>query len=201
MTYDVKLIFIKVCYPLISLRGFLMNDIIEIRLHGRGGQGAVTAAELLAVSAFKDGKFSQAFPKFGPERRGSPVESYCRISNEFINLRTEVYNPDHVIVLDDSLRKIVDITEGLSKKGIILMNSDRKRRFNDFEVYNLDANKIAMEVLGRPIVNTVMLGAFAKATNLISLRSLVESINERFEGEMKDKNVLAVERAYRETVI
>jgi pyruvate ferredoxin oxidoreductase gamma subunit len=178
-----------------------MNDIIEIRLHGRGGQGAVTAAELLAVSAFKDGKFSQAFPKFGPERRGSPVESYCRISNEFINLRTEVYNPDHVIVLDDSLRKIVDITKGLSKDGIILVNSDRKRRFNNYDVYNLDANKIAMEVLGRPIVNTVMLGAFAKATNLISLRSLVESISERFEGEMKDKNVLAVERAYRETVI
>ena len=178
-----------------------MNNVIEIRIHGRGGQGAVTAAELIAVSAFKNGKFSQAFPKFGPERRGSPVESFCRISDEFIHLRTEVYTPDHVIILDDSLPKVVDITEGLSKEGIILINSDRKMKFNNYRVYNLDANKIAMEVLGRPIVNTVMLGAFAKATNLVSLKNLVESISERFEGELKDKNVLAVERAYRETLV
>lgn len=176
-----------------------MNNVIEIRIHGRGGQGAVTAAELIAVSAFKDGKFSQAFPKFGPERRGSPIESFCRISKEFINLRTEVYTPDHVIVLDDSLPKVVDITEGLSSKGIILMNSDRKTKFNSFDVYNVDANKIAMEIIGRRIINTIMLGAFAKATNLISLKSLIESIKERFEGEMKKKNVLAVKRAYKET--
>ncbi|UCC91595.1 MAG: pyruvate ferredoxin oxidoreductase subunit gamma [Candidatus Aenigmatarchaeota archaeon] len=176
-----------------------MGKVIEIRIHGRGGQGAVTAAELIAISAFKDGKFSQAFPKFGPERRGSPVESYIRISDEFINLRTEVYTPDHVIVLDDSLPRVVDITEGLSSRGIIMMNSDRKRRFNNYDVYNLDANRIAMEILGRPIFNTIMLGAFAKATNLISLKSLLESINERFEGEMREKNALAVKRAYEET--
>lgn len=159
----------------------------------------MTAAELLAASAFRDGKFTQAFPKFGPERRGSPVESFCRISEDFINLRTEVYTPDHVIVLDDSLPKIVDITEGLRKGGIILMNSERKEKFNNYDVYNVDANRIAMEVLGRPIVNTVMLGAFAKATKLTSLESLLESISERFEGEMREKNVLAVKRAYEET--
>lgn len=180
-------------------KGFLMAKVIEIRIHGRGGQGAVTAAELLAVSAFKDGKFSQAFPKFGPERRGSPIESYCRISKEFINLRTEVYTPDHIIVLDDSLPRIVDITEGLRERGIILINSDRERRFNNYDVYSLDANRIAMEVLGRPIVNTVMLGAFAKATRLISLENLIESIKERFRGEIREKNVMAVERAYKET--
>jgi pyruvate ferredoxin oxidoreductase gamma subunit len=176
-----------------------MAKVIEIRIHGRGGQGAVTAAELIAVSAFKDGKFSQAFPKFGPERRGSPIESYCRISNEFINLRTEVYTPDHVIVLDDSLPRVVDITEGLGESGIILINSDGKMRFNNYNVYSVDANRIAMEVLGRPIVNTVMLGAFAKATKLISLESLLESVKERFEGGIREKNVLAVNRAYKET--
>lgn len=178
-----------------------MTNVIEIRVHGRGGQGAVTAAELLAVSAFKDGRFSQAFPKFGPERRGSPVESFCRISDEFITLRTEVYDPDHVIVLDDSLPKVVNITEGLSKKGTILMNSEGKMKFNSYDVYTVDANKIAMEVLGRPIVNTVMLGAFAKATNLVSLKNLLESVKERFEGELRKKNVLAVKRAYEETNI
>lgn len=177
----------------------LITKILEIVVHGRGGQGAVTAAELLAVSAFKDGKFTQAFPKFGPERRGSPVESFCRISDNFITLRTQVYSPDHVIILDDSLTKVVDVTTGLSKDGIILINSDRKRNFKGFDVYNVDASRIAMDVLGRPIVNTVMLGAFAKATNLISLKNLVESIKERFEGDLRKKNVLAVKRAYEET--
>ena len=139
-----------------------MTKITEIRIHGRGGQGAVTAAELLAVSAFKDGKYTQAFPKFGPERRGSPVESFCRISDEFINLRSEVYTPDHVIVLDDSLTKAVDITGGLSREGVILINSDRRRKFNHYKVYTVNATKIALEILGRPIVNTVMLGRSPK---------------------------------------
>ncbi|MEE9323265.1 MAG: pyruvate ferredoxin oxidoreductase subunit gamma [Candidatus Aenigmarchaeota archaeon] len=177
-----------------------MSKVIEIRVHGRGGQGAVTAAELIAVSAFKDGKFSQAFPKFGPERRGSPLESFCRISDEFINLRTEIYTPDHVIVLDDSLPKVVDITEGLSRKGVILINSDRKVSFNHYKVYTVNATKIALEILGRPIVNTVMLGAFAKATNLITLKSLIDSIKERFKGDIRKKNIKAVKRAYEEAV-
>lgn len=178
-----------------------MNTITEIRIHGRGGQGAVTAAELIAIAAFKDGKFSQAVPHFGPERRGSPVEAYCRISNEFITLRTQVYNPDCVIVLDDSLPKVVDITEGLSGDGIILINSDRRKKFDSYRVCSVDANRIAMEVLGKPIVNTIMLGSFAKATKLISLGSLVKSISERFEGDMRKKNILAVKRAYEETVV
>jgi len=179
----------------------LVTNILEIVIHGRGGQGAVTAAELLAVSAFKDGKYTQAFPRFGPERRGSPVQSYCRISDEFITLRTQVYNPDNVIVLDDSLPKVINITRGLPREGIILINSERKMKFNGYKVYTVDANKIALEILGRPIVNTVMLGAFAKATDLISLENLVVSIKERFEGELKKKNVLAVKRAYKETVV
>jgi len=179
----------------------LVTDILEIVFHGRGGQGAVTAAELLAVSAFKDGKYTQAFPKFGPERRGSPVQAYCRLSKEFITLRTQVYSPDYVIVLDDSLPKAVDITKGLSDDGTILINSERKMKFNGYEVYTVDANRIALEVLGRPIVNTVMLGAFAKATGLISMKNLTESVKERFSGELRKKNVLAVKRAYEETTL
>lgn len=178
----------------------LMDSITEIRVHGRGGQGAVTTAELIAIAAFKDGKFSQAVPNFGPERRGSPVEAYCRLSKEFITLRTQVYDPDYVIVLDDSLPNVIDITRGLAKDGMILINSEEKKRFGSFATYTVDANKIAMEVIGKPIVNTVMLGAFAKATKLVSLKSLLQAVEERFEdGGIRDKNMLAIKRAYEET--
>ena len=176
-----------------------MDSITEIRVHGRGGQGAVTTAELIAIAAFKDGKFTQAVPNFGPERRGSPVEAYCRVAKDFITLRTQVYDPDYVIVLDDSLPHVVDITRGLTKSGMILINSEERQKFGSFPTYTLDASKIAMEVLGRPIVNTVMLGAFAKATKLISLKSLIEAIGERFEGAIRDKNIEAIKRAYEET--
>jgi pyruvate ferredoxin oxidoreductase gamma subunit len=176
-----------------------MNSITEIRIHGRGGQGAVTTAELIAIAAFKDGRFTQAVPNFGPERRGSPVEAYCRIAKETITLRTQVYAPDYVIVLDDSLPNVVDITRGLAKDGMILINSEEKKRFGSFPTCTVDANKIAMDVFGRPIVNTVMLGAFAKATKLVSLKSLLEALGERFEGGLRDKNVQAIKRAYEET--
>jgi pyruvate ferredoxin oxidoreductase gamma subunit len=178
-----------------------MNSITEIRVHGRGGQGAVTTAELIAIAAFKDGRFSQAVPNFGPERRGSPVEAYCRLAKEFITLRTQVYDPDYVIVLDNSLPNVVDITKGLTKKGMILINSDEKKKFGSFSAFTVDANKIAMDILGKPIVNTVMLGAFAKATKLVTLKSLIEAVEERFEGAMRDKNVQAIKRAYEETKV
>ncbi|MEM5871487.1 MAG: pyruvate ferredoxin oxidoreductase subunit gamma [Candidatus Aenigmatarchaeota archaeon] len=175
------------------------KDIIEIRIHGRGGQGAVTSAELLAIAAFKDGKYSQAMPKFGPERRGSPVEAYCRISNEFITLRTHVYEPDYIIVLDSSLANVVDFTSGLNNNGIILINSNEAKSFSKFKTISIDADKIAMETFGRPIPNTVMLGAFAKATNIISLKSLLEAIEERFENkELAEKNKIAIKKAYDE---
>jgi pyruvate ferredoxin oxidoreductase gamma subunit len=178
-----------------------MGDVIEIRIHGRGGQGAVTAAEILAVAAFKDGKFSQAFPKFGPERRGSPIEAYCRISDEFINLRTFVYNPDYLIILDDSLLDMLDLTQGLKKTGVVVINSEGRgsnRKLDGFKVFSINATKIAMDMLGKPIVNTVMLGAFAKATGLVLIKNLTESVGEKFEGELKTRNVSAVKRAYEE---
>ena len=170
---------------------------IEIRIHGRGGQGAVTASEILAIASFKDGKFSQAFPSFGPERSGAPVEAYCRIDKKFINLRTHIYEPDILLVLDSSLIKSVDITKGLKKNGTIIINSETKPKLF-YKLYNIDATSIAMDTIGKPIVNTAMLGAFAKATKLVSLKSIEEALKEKFSGTLLEKNLQAVRKAYNE---
>lgn len=171
---------------------------IEIRIHGRGGQGSVTLAELLAVAAFKDGKFSQAFPKFGPERSGAPVEAYCRIDDKFITIRTQIYEPDYLIVLDDSV--LNNALHGLKKSGSIIMNSSKKPKLN-FKIYIVDATKIALEILGKPIVNTAMLGAFAKVTKFITLKSIGEAVRERFQGELAENNLALVRRVYDEVRI
>ena len=144
---------------------------IEIRFHGRGGQGAVTAAEILAKAAFKDGKYSQAFPFFGVERRGAPVMAFTRIDSEPINLRYQVYNPDHVIVLDDGL-------------------------LASHKVFDVDATGIALEILGVNIVNTIILGYFAKKTGEVSIESLIEVIKETFPGPIGEKNAVAAQKAY-----
>ncbi|MFH0832937.1 MAG: pyruvate ferredoxin oxidoreductase subunit gamma [Candidatus Aenigmatarchaeota archaeon] len=171
---------------------------IEIRIHGRGGQGAVTASEVLAIAVFKAGKYSQAFPSFGPERSGAPVEAYCRIDNKFINIRTHIYEPDYLLVLDSSLLYSIDITKGLKKNGMIVINSENKIKIKDFKVFNVNATKIAIDVLGKAIVNTAMLGAFAKATNLVSMKNLEEAIKERFPKDLAEKNILAIRKAYEE---
>jgi len=171
---------------------------IEIRVHGRGGQGAVTASEILAIAAFKDGKFSQAFPKFGPERSGAPVESYCRIDNKYIDTRTQVYNPNYLIVLDCSLLEMVDVTKGLKKNSIIILNSHKCHKLGNFKTFSVDATKIALDIFGKPIVNTVMLGAFVKATDIVTLKSVEVAIKERFEKDVANKNIKAVRRAYNE---
>jgi len=173
---------------------------IEIRIHGKGGQGAVTAAEILAIAAFHDGKFSQAFPSFGPERSGAPVESYCRIDDKFINLRTHVYEPDYLIILDDSLLLAVDVTKGLKRDGIIVINSAEKTK-SDFRIFSIDATKIALDILGKPIVNTAMLGAFVKATRLITMKSLEEALKEKFSGALLEKNIQTVKKSYDETKV
>lgn len=166
----------------------------EVRIHGRGGQGAVTASEILAIASFKAGKYSQAFPKFGPERTGAPVESYCRIDDKPIDLRTQIYEPDYLIVLDDSLLK--RSAEGLKKGGFIVVNSEHKVDLKGYKVFTIDATKIALEILNRPIVNTTMLGAFVKATGLISLKCVEYGIKERFPKELAEKNITAVRKAY-----
>ena len=181
---------------------------IEIRIHGRGGQGAVTASEVLAIAAFKDGKYSQAFPSFGPERSGAPVESYCRIDEKFINLRTHAYDPNYLVVLDPSLMNAIDVTKGLRDDGVLIINSDKKIKVKNYKVFNVNASKIALDILGKPIVNTAMLGAFAKVTKKLkddkkssfctSLKSLEEAIKERFPKELAEKNVLIIRKAYEE---
>jgi pyruvate ferredoxin oxidoreductase gamma subunit len=172
----------------------------EIRLHGRGGQGSVTAAELIAVAAFEDKRFSQAFPAFGVERRGAPVMAFARIADRPIRIRSQIYEPDYVVVQDVTLLDVVNVASGLKFDGKIIINTDRPKESlkldTKAEVITIDATKIAMEILGRPIVNTTMLGAFAGATKEVTLESLNKAISERFHGELGRKNLLAIKTAY-----
>jgi len=179
----------------------------EIRIHGRGGQGGVTAAELLAQAAFKEGKWVQAIPFFGAERRGVPVKAFARLSDEPIRIRSQVYNPDYVIVLDSSLMEITDVTEGLKKDGIVIINTVKKPEETDikqFRLATIDATEIALElqllVTGLPVLNTPMLGAFSKATEEVKLESILEVIRQEWSGEAGEKNAKAASLAYEKTV-
>lgn len=162
----------------------------EIRIHGRGGQGAVTSTQVLAIAAFHAGKFSQAFPNFGVERTGAPVESYVRIDEKPINLRQHVYDPDYVIVLDSSLINAVDVTKGLQKNGAIIVNTDKsaaelKKKFGSFKVYPINITRIALEVIGKPFVNIASLGGFCKLSKEVSLKALDKAIDELFLAKGK----------------
>lgn len=172
----------------------------EIRIHGRGGQGSVTAAELIAVAAFEDGKWSQAFPYFGTERRGAPVTAFARMSDRPIRIRSQIYEPDYVIVQDASLLSSVDVAGGMKEDGLLIINSEKKAselKINSkAAVRTIDATALALEVIGLPIVNTALLGAFAGATGQIRLESVNKAIRERFPGKVGDKNVAAVKRAF-----
>lgn len=176
---------------------------VEIRLHGRGGQGSVTAAELLAVAAFDDGREAQAFPAFGVERRGAPVQAFCRISDRPIRVRTQIYEPDYVIVQDPTLMESVNVLAGLKPGGTVLINSERKpeelKLDTTARVVSLPATQIAIEELGRPIMNTVLLGAFAGLSGMISFEAIERSIRHRFQGELGEKNIKAARRAYEMT--
>ncbi len=173
---------------------------IEIRIHGRGGQGSVTMAELIAEAIFYDGKFSQAFPNFGVERRGAPVTAYVRADKKFIRLRSQVYEPDYIIVQDPSLLGAVDIFAGAKKGTVVLLNSEKEdlnfKVPSDIILKTIPAKKIAMEIIGKPIINTIMLGAFAKLSGLTEMRSVEKAINERFSGDIADKNVKAAKRGF-----
>jgi pyruvate ferredoxin oxidoreductase gamma subunit len=179
---------------------------IEMRFHGRGGQGAVTSAELIARAAIDTGKWATAFPSFGPERRGAPVVAFARVDDKAIRLRSKIYNPDAVIVLDPSLLDIANPTEGLREGGILIINSTndaetlKKRLSYRGRIALVDATSIAREVIGLPITNTTMVGALVKATGLLSVDSLTEPFNQRF-GKIAARNLQAMQRAYEETVI
>lgn len=172
----------------------------EIRIHGRGGQGSVTAAELIAVAAFEDGKWSQAFPYFGTERRGAPVTAFARISDKKIRVRSQIYEPDYVIVQDPSLLSVVDVASGIREDGLLIVNSEKdpsELKINTrAKVKAIDATTLAISIIGVPIVNTALLGAFAGATGQIRLESVNKAIKDRFPGKVGEKNVEAVKKAY-----
>lgn len=173
---------------------------LEVRFHGRGGQGAVTSAELLAQAAVREGKFAVALPSFGPERRGAPVVAFLRVDQRPIRTRSGIYKPDVVVVLDPKLKETVDVTSGLKPGGILVLNSPRKPDDipQGIKVAWVDASLIAREEIGLPITNTTMLGALVKATGIVDLESLVEPLKAKF-GKVADKNIQALRRAYQET--
>ena len=179
---------------------------IEVRFHGRGGQGAVTSAELMALAAIAEGKYAQAFPSFGPERRGAPVQAFLRISDQPIRLREKIYEPDMVVVLDPSLLATGNVKAGLKPGGTLVANSSKSveavRGECGFKGRTAvaDASKIAEDELGVPITNTTMLGALLKAASLIGMDAIKEPLQGRF-GRLAVKNQKALERAYAETTI
>jgi pyruvate ferredoxin oxidoreductase gamma subunit len=179
---------------------------IEVRWHGRGGQGAVTSVELLAMAAIGAGKYAQGFPSFGPERRGAPVAAFSRIDDKRIKVRSGIYQPDVVIVLDSSLIGMVNVTEGLKPDGILIVNTPKapeavKKELNfSGTTATVDATGIARKEMGVPIANTTMLGALIKMIDTISLDALKEPMEHRF-GRIAQKNLAAMKRAYEEIKI
>jgi pyruvate ferredoxin oxidoreductase gamma subunit len=179
---------------------------IEVRWHGRGGQGAVTSVELLAVAAIGVGKYAQGFPSFGPERRGAPVAAFSRIDEKKIKVRSGIYQPDVVIVLDSSLIGLVNVTEGLKPDGILIVNTiktpqDVKKELNfSGIVATVDATGIARKEMGVPIANTTMIGALLKMIGIMKLDAMKEAVEHRF-GRLAPKNLTAMKRAYEEIKI
>ncbi|MBI4595677.1 MAG: 2-oxoacid:acceptor oxidoreductase family protein [Candidatus Tectomicrobia bacterium] len=181
---------------------------LEIRIHGRGGQGAVIASKILAVAFFKENKYVQAFPAFGVERRGAPVAAFTRIDDQPILLRTSIYHPQHIIVLDQTLLEGIDVTEGLRKGGWVIINAAsndiKLRDSGSFLVARVDASSIALKHgLGTrtaPIVNTAILGSFARVTALIGLDSILEAVSEEVPLNKKS-NLDATKEAFEQTSI
>lgn len=179
-----------------------MNKLEQIRIHGRGGQGVVTAAELIAMAAFYDGYESQAFPNFGVERTGAPIQSYARISKQKILTKEQIYHPTILIIQDATLIDSENILRGINDDTKIIVNAKEntweilKNRKN---VFFSPATEIALEIIGRNIVNTVILGAFAKYSKLISLKSLEKAVKEKFKekGELViKKNITAIRKTF-----
>jgi pyruvate ferredoxin oxidoreductase gamma subunit len=186
--------------------GQIGENMFQIRIHGRGGQGVVTAAEMLSVAAFREGKHAQAFPSFGSERMGAPVVAFCRIDDREIRSREPIVQPDVVIIQDPTLLHSVDVFQGISPEGYILLNSSKSfedlgigefvATFPPEHVRSIAATDLALEHIGRPIPNAVLLGGFAGMTGAISLDSVKAAISEKFPGAMGDKNIAAASAAY-----
>jgi 2-oxoacid:acceptor oxidoreductase gamma subunit (pyruvate/2-ketoisovalerate family) len=182
-----------------------LKNLVEFRWHGRGGQGAWTASELLARTALYEGKYIQSFPEFGPERMGAPVTAFTRISTEPIRIHCAVYEPDVVVVLDPSLLKTVPVTSGVNENGIIIVNSvDEPAKVRENlktekgKIWTIPATQIALKILGMPITNTAMLGIVARATKIVSLKSVEKIVKERFRQDLAEKNFAVIKEAYQE---
>ena len=188
-----------------------MNNLIEIRWHGRGGQGAKTASLLLADAAFNTGKYIQGFPEYGPERMGAPITAYNRISNEPITIHSNIYEPDYVVVVDDTLLESVPVTAGLKKDGAIIINTTKDSNYlrdvlKDYtgSIYSIDARKISMETLGQYFPNTPMLAAVVKVSQIMSeqdfLNDMIGSFKHKFakKPEVIEGNMKALEMALKE---
>ncbi|MCB1956749.1 MAG: 2-oxoacid:acceptor oxidoreductase family protein [Rhodocyclaceae bacterium] len=181
----------------------------QVRIHGRGGQGVVTGAEMLSIAAFLEGKHAQAFPSFGSERTGAPVVAFCRIDTKEIRLREPIMAPDALIIQDPTLLQSVDVFQGLKKDGYILLNSGRGfdalgigefvADFRQDRICCLPATEIAIKHLGRPMPNAVLLGGFAAISGAITLESVHAAIRDKFSGKVADANVAAATDAF-ETV-
>ena len=185
-----------------------MGKLIEIRWHGRGGQGAVTAAQILAEAALIEGyKGVQAFPFFGAERRGAPIMAFTRMSDEEIRVRSQIYNPDFVVVLDSTLLGLIRVDEGLKEGGTIIINSSKKpyelNLKGNFHVCTTDVTTVAQDlglvVAGIPVLNTPILGAFSKITGLVSLETLTKVIGKKWHGEIGKRNAEACKLTHQKT--
>jgi len=174
--------------------GFLMDNLIEIRWHGRGGQGAKTASLLLADAAFNTGKYIQGFPEYGPERMGAPITAYNRISTKPITIHSNIYEPDYVVVVDDTLLDAVDVTAGLKNTGAIVINSSKdgeelkeKLKGYEGEIYKIDAKKISLEALGKYFPNTPMLAAIVKVSGVMTDEELLSDMEGSFKHKFAKK--------------
>lgn len=170
---------------------------ISIRIHGRGGQGAVTAAQLLAIAAYEEKKCTHAFPFFGTERRGSPVESYVRIDCKSINTREQVYEPDYVLVMDPTLLLTVDVSKGLKKNGIIIINTKKQRKIKDFKTVCFDVSSKAIEKFGKDLPNTGMLSAFIASTKVLKIESLKKAVEKKFPENLAKLNNELIDEIYK----
>ena len=178
----------------------------QVRIHGRGGQGVVTAAEMLSVAAFYEGRHSQAFPSFGSERTGAPVVAYCRIDDKEIRLREPILEPDAVIVQDPTLFRVVDVFQGLKSNGYVLINSGRSveelhltkiaAELPAGHIITVPASELALKHIGRPLPNAALLGAFARLTGLIHLDSVAGAIRDAFPEKIANANIAAARAAY-----
>lgn len=181
----------------------------EVRFHGRAGQGILTASRLFAQAAILDGKYAQAFPDFGPERLGAPVQAFARIDDQPIEIRSQVYTPNAVAVFEGSLLSKIPITKGLASKGQLVVNSKDERSAElrkvgeeaGVSVYVVDADRIGMDLIGSPTVSTIMLGALANASGFVSVDSLESTVRQRFHGNLGEVNAKMIRMGFKEVQV